>query len=140
MDLVGEWELVPWESRASDGRVRWPGEERPIGDLIYTASGRMAVQVADSVREPLGTADPRDTDPAAQAGAFAADVAYCGTYQLDGDQVVHHVELSVHPDWVGTQQRRLAAIDGTGDLVLLMLPMAFGGETVVNQLHWRRRS
>jgi hypothetical protein len=43
----------------------------------------------------------------------AGVVAYAGRYSLHGDRVVHHVELSLFPNWVGTDQMR--SVEGTGD-------------------------
>jgi len=34
--------------------------------------------------------------------AAATYVSYAGTYKIVGDTVVHHVQASLYPDWVGT--------------------------------------
>jgi hypothetical protein len=39
-------------------------------------------------------------------------VAYAGGYSFDGDRVVHHVELSLFPDWVGSDQERSVKLAG----------------------------
>ena len=33
-------------------------------------------------------------------------VSYAGTYEIDGDDVVHNVKVSSFPNWTGTDQRR----------------------------------
>jgi hypothetical protein len=38
-------------------------------------------------------------------------VAYAGRYSFLGDHVIHHVELSLFPNWVGSDQERFT----TGD-------------------------
>jgi hypothetical protein len=51
-------------------------------------------------------------------------LSYCGRYEFLGDRVVHHVELSLFPDWMGTDQERLVDLRGerltlrTGALLL----------------------
>ncbi len=34
-------------------------------------------------------------------------VSYCGRYEFQGAVVIHHVELSFFPNWVGDDQERL---------------------------------
>jgi hypothetical protein len=42
-------------------------------------------------------------------------VAYAGRYRFDGDRVVHHVELSLFPNWVGSDQERAVELSGPVD-------------------------
>lgn len=138
MSLVGSWQLVSWESRLGDGRLIQPGGAHPYGDLIYTDTGRFAAQVADEHREPLGTSDPRGGTETAQACAFASYVAYCGTFEFDGAEVRHHVEMCTVPEWVGTTQQRIVDLTG-GELTLRTPPMLAMGVTQISELRWRRR-
>jgi hypothetical protein len=39
-------------------------------------------------------------------------VSYCGRYDFLGDRVVHHVELSLFPNWIGGDQERLVDLRG----------------------------
>jgi hypothetical protein len=39
-------------------------------------------------------------------------VAYAGRYSFHGDRVVHHVELSLFPSWVGSDQERWVELAG----------------------------
>jgi hypothetical protein len=57
---------------------------------------------------------------------------------MDGDRVVHHVETSLFPDWIGAVQIRL--ISWVGDDLVLSTPdeTSAGGRTVVNRLRWSR--
>jgi hypothetical protein len=52
-------------------------------------------------------------------------VSYCGRYEFQGDTVVHHVDLSLFPNWVGVDQERLVEV--RGDRVTLSTrPMLLG--------------
>jgi hypothetical protein len=44
-------------------------------------------------------------------------VAYAGRYSFHGDRVIHHVELSLLPNWVGSDQQR--SIELSGDRLIL---------------------
>jgi hypothetical protein len=41
-------------------------------------------------------------------------VACTGRYTFHGDPVVHNVELSLFPNWVGSDQERSVQLAGTG--------------------------
>jgi hypothetical protein len=42
-----------------------------------------------------------------EAQAEETYVSYCGRYSFEGDKVVHHVEMSLFPNWIGVDQERL---------------------------------
>jgi hypothetical protein len=41
-------------------------------------------------------------------------VSSCGQYDFLGDTVVHHVELSLFPNWIGGDQERLVDLREKG--------------------------
>ncbi len=136
--LVGRWRLVSWSARADDGTVTHPLGERAEGRLIYTAGGWVSVQLADGDRASLPTMDPlRGSSEAERAAAYSTYSAYCGTYQLENDVVVHRVSMSLFPNWVGTELRRQVELWGD-DLVLRTPPRRDGKKLVSNELRWRR--
>ena len=136
--LVGRWRLVSWSARADDGTVTHPLGERAEGSLIYTAGGWVSVQLADANRVSLPTMDPlRGGSEADRAAAFSTYSAYCGTYQLEGDGVVHRVLMSLFPNWVGTELRRQVELSGD-DLALRIAPRRAGKKLVSHELRWRR--
>jgi Lipocalin-like domain len=68
---------------------------------------------------------------------FSTYLAYCGRYEVEGDVVVHHIEMSLFPNWVGGDQRRQSELSGD-KLVLRTPPMELGGDLIVNELRWIR--
>jgi hypothetical protein len=71
--------------------------------------------------------------------AYAAGtyVSYCGRYEFRGDTVIHHVELSLFPNWVGVEQERLVEVRGDR-MTLSTRPMLFGGMQRSAHLIWER--
>jgi hypothetical protein len=136
--LGGTWKLIAWRRTGADESVDYPLGPDAQGQLIYTVDGRMAVQITRAARPALATDDPLGGDTAAQAAAYSSYLAYFGTYEVDGESVVHHVDGSLFPNWSGEKQvRPFAAQDG--ELILRTPPMADGsGATVVNELVWTR--
>jgi hypothetical protein len=49
---------------------------------------------------------------AEKIGLFSSMIAYAGTYEIAGDRVVHHVDISWNEAWTGTQQVRFFRMDG----------------------------
>jgi len=137
-DLTGTWTLVAWRRVADDGTVSHPVGEDAHGLLIYTADGRMAVQLAAADRPPIESEDPPlGGDAQARADAYSTCLAYYGTYEVKEDSVVHNVEVSLFPNWSGAVQERPFTYDGH-ELVLRTPPMPGPHGTVVNELAWAR--
>lgn len=135
--LIGRWSLLSWEGRDPSGARVSHGGERPLGELIYLASGRMAVQIQWDGRRPLGSRDLDAGDESARAEALSTYNAYAGTFSLPaGDVVVHHVELSLRPDQVGMDKRRDYTLDGE-ILTLRTQPVRSGDSLASSELRWQ---
>jgi lipocalin-like protein len=136
--LKGTWQLVAWRRIAADGTISYPLGADARGQLIYTSNGMMAVQIAAAIRPTIPTEDPLGGDPGARASAYSTYLAYFGTYEVDGEQVIHHLDSSLFPNWSGQDQARTLGPEGD-DLVLRTPPMQLSdGTTVVNELAWSR--
>lgn len=136
--IKGTWQLVAWRRIAADGTISYPLGADARGQLIYTSNGMMAVQIAAATRPTIPTEDPLGGDPDARAGAYSTYLAYFGTYEVDGEQVIHHLDGSLFPNWSGQDQARALGPEGD-DLVLRTPPMRLSdGTTVVNELAWSR--
>ena len=64
-------------------------------------------------------------------------VAYAGRYSFYGDRVVHHVELSLFPNWVRTDQQRSVELSGDR-LILSASSLLLAGTQQVPRLVWER--
>jgi hypothetical protein len=136
--IKGTWQLVAWRRIAADGTISYPLGADARGQLIYTSNGMMAVQITAATRPAIPTEDPLGGDPDARADAYSTYLAYFGTYEVDGEQVIHHLDGSLFPNWSGQDQARTLGPEGD-DLVLSTPPMRLSdGTTVVNELAWSR--
>jgi hypothetical protein len=94
--------------------------------------------LAGSDRAPLGSRYLAEATATQLAEAARSFVPYCGTYREEPGSVVHYVEASLFPDWVGTEQRRLVTWIGS-DLVLTTPPTRLSsGPLADNVLRWER--
>jgi hypothetical protein len=135
--LVGAWRLVSWENRAPDGQITYPMGEEPLGYLIYTADGRFSVTISRSDRVRFAADDLLSGTAAEKARAVEGFVAYAGRYTFRGDRVVHHVELSLFPNWMATDQERNAELSGDR-LTLSAGPLLLAGKQQMASLIWTR--
>jgi hypothetical protein len=136
--LAGTWSLVAWRRIAEDGTVSYPLGEEARGLLTYASNGRMTVQITGANRAALDADDPLGGKEGARAEAYSTYLAYFGTYKVQGQSVVHHIESSLYPNWVGQDQVRPYTVE-SGQLVLHTPPMRLpDGTTVVNELAWTR--
>lgn len=112
--LVGTWDLVHWSSVWNDGSEVLPFGERCRGRLCYDRSGRMSLQMFSEDRPHFSDGDPFGGTSEEIAAAFHGAIAYYGSYATDPEAgiVVHRIEGSMFPNWVGTQQERRFEIEG----------------------------
>lgn len=136
--LPGTWKLIAWRRIAEDGTVKYPLGADARGQLVYTPNGYMAVQIMGANRSTLVTDDPLGGDVTARAAAYSAYLAYFGTYEVQGESIVHRIDGSLFPNWCGEEQVRPFTAE-RGELTLRTPPMKVAdGTTVINELAWAR--
>jgi hypothetical protein len=135
--LIGTWKLVSWENRTLDGQVSYPFGKDAAGYIIYTNDGYMFVSIMRAKREPFASGDLLGGSLEEKANAAETYLSYGGRYEYQGDAVIHHVELSLFPNWVGGEQERLVELSGTR-LILSTAPFLLGGKQQTAHLIWER--
>ncbi len=136
--LVGTWRLVSWENRSvGDGEVSHPLGKDAVGYIMYGPDGYMSVAIMRPDRARFAAGDLLGGTVEERARAAETYVSYCGRYEFRGDTVVHRVELSLFPDWVGIEQERLVEVEGDR-LTLSTRPILLGGGQRTAHLIWER--
>jgi Lipocalin-like domain len=116
--LVGTWRLMEVADLDKNGKWRFRFGEHPLGYFVYDATGHVHIQimkVPPLARFPeANTADGTPPSPEHALAAYAAYVAYFGTYTVDVKKqiVTHHVEGSLSPDFTATDQPRPFKLEG----------------------------
>src|SRR6266404_4800402 len=106
--LVGTWKLVSVSSSTTSGeRNDSPFGPRPAGFLTYTQDRMTAM------------------------------ISYGGRYTLNGDKVIHHVEISSIQNWVDTDLIRSIKFEGDR-IVLVTPPTSVDGKIQTFELIWQR--
>jgi hypothetical protein len=136
--LIGTWRLVSWENRSvGDGEVSHPLGRDAVGYIMYGRDGYMSVAISRPDRARFAAGDLLGGGTGERARAAETYVSYCGRYEFRGETVVHFVELSLFPNWVGAEQERLVEVAGDR-LTLSTRPMVLGGVLRTASLTWER--
>lgn len=132
--LIGSWRLVSYETTDPAGRRGRP-YGNAVGRISYDAEGHMAGQVMRPQRAPV---ESGDGGAAQLRGAYFGYIAYFGTYDVapDGRSVVHHVEGSLNPAWVGGDQVRRLRFEG--ERLVLSTDVRKSGVNITHELTWER--
>ena len=136
--LAGTWRLVSFVGRDAYGQEAATFGSTPLGYLMYDARGRMSVHVTRSDRKSFKSGASA-ASPEEFREAFEGYFGYFGTYTVDesAGTVTHHIEGSSHPDYVGTDQRRI--ITWQGDRLVLSTPPGQAAEPDVTYVAtWQR--
>jgi len=132
-DIIGTWRTVGHDIVAKDGSVSHPFGPGPHhGQLVYHPNGTVSVLVIRTDPQKLGSGVPA----AERAAALDKCVGYMGRYEINGDRVIHKVEVALNPAWVGTAQERNATLEG--DRLILSPPADEHGARA--RITWQRVS
>ena len=138
-DLVGTWRLRSWKNIAEDGETTDPLGEHPVGYIFYNADGYMSVEIMAADRAPYQRPDAFGGTPEERSEAIGTYFSYSGPFEVlpDQDTVIHHIEVSSYPNWVGDAEVRFATLDGDR-LTLSTKPMTLQGAERRAELVWER--
>jgi len=129
--FIGVWKLVSIEYHRGD-RIFYP-KDHFRGYIIYTPNGYMSVHIMASKRHHFRSEDWLNGTPEEYAASGKTYTGYCGRYEVRENTVIHHVEMSHFPNWVGTDFVRYFDVHGD-TLTLRTPPMLIEGHTQIGQL------
>ena len=135
LGLVGAWRLVSVETRDEKGELVRRGER--TGYLLYSLDGYMSVAFMKEGRPKFKSGDIRGGSAEEKIAAVNGYVSYAGRYTVQDDTVVHHIDVSLFPNWVGVSQERMFRLEGSR-LTLSTPLMLVGGRQLSTHLIWER--
>jgi hypothetical protein len=135
--VVGAWRLVSLEREVDGKPLESVSSVAREGRIFYTPDGYMSVLITRASRPSLSGDDLSSSPQAEQLAALPDSTAYCGTYEVRGDEVIHHVQVSLFPNWAGSDQRRVATLTGNR-LVLSSTRTSVSGSQRTSRLTWER--
>lgn len=136
--VQGTWRLLTYVVENEHGDiVDRPFGPAPHGILVYTPGGEVTVHLMAGHRPRCDCGRPVDCPPEHKLAAHDSHLSYAGTYRLVRDRMVHHVLISSHPGYVGTDLHRSLRFD-RGRLVLRADPRTVRGKVRIAVLRWSR--
>ena len=143
--LLGTWKLISVTAIFPDGNVdKEAFGSNPIGYITYTREGKMMVIFSKNERPLLSgnsasplTAAIHSVPIEERAQAFSSFNSYAGNYAVDGDKVIHHVEIASIPNRVGKKLTRNFRLDGNR-VTLTTPPSKSDDIPKVFQLVWEK--
>jgi hypothetical protein len=118
--FLGSWGLVSFEHVLPSGEVLRPFGDSPSGSILYQADGRMSAQVSVGSPAKFANEDSGQASAEEVAEAWGTYFGYWGSFEVRADKgvVVHRVDGSSFPNWIGTEQVRHFRFDGANRLIL----------------------
>jgi hypothetical protein len=104
---------------------------------MYNQDGYMFVAIMSPHRLKFAGGDLLSGTPEEEAQAEETFLSYCGRYELREEAVIHHIELSLFPNWIGVDQERLVELKGNR-LTLSTHPLLIKGKQQTAHLIWER--
>jgi len=137
-DFIGTWNLLVCEHRLENGTVIFPLGKSARGLLVYTAEGYMSGTLMDPNRPRFGSQDLFGGSLEEKAAAAAGFVHYSGKFQVEEKRVIHFVELSLFPNWIGSKQQRFYRFENPNRLDLSTNAFISDGVKQTAHLIWER--
>jgi hypothetical protein len=133
--LLGTWKLKSYVVTTAAGARSTPYGDSPKGYLTYSDDHRMqAIGAANDRRVPAG-ASPPDSE---RVALYDTMFAYAGTYSVQGDKVIHHVDISWNEVWTGTDQIRLCEVQGNILTLTTLIPDPGSGAETIYAVVWEK--
>jgi hypothetical protein len=108
----------------------------PQGFITYTADGRVSVIVVPRDRPAPASLPPIDAE---KVRLCDSRFAYAGTYTLDDDKVVHHLDTTWNQAWSGTDQVRFYKLAGNRlSIHGAPAPDPFTGQDVIHRVEFEK--
>lgn len=100
--FIGTWNLAHWDVQTTDGQhYTYPYGKEAKGSIIYTEAGRMTAMLMQLNRPKFEIPHSWKGTAVEIKQAFQGYTAYAGNFKIVGNTVVHQVDMSLFPNWIG---------------------------------------
>ncbi len=133
---MGTWRLLSFHIKTLDGKATYPYGRDAVGYYIFSESGYMSVAIMPANRRGFADGDFMGGSTEEKAAA-ATYISYSGKYEIQGDKVIVHPEVSFFPNWIAVDQVRFWELEGDR-LTLSTAPILMRGAQQTAHLVWER--
>jgi hypothetical protein len=135
--LLGTWKMTSWKKQSvATGEMTDALGPDPQGFITYTGDGRVSVIVVPKNRAAPAALPPSDAE---KVRLFDSMFAYAGTFTLDDEKVVHHLDTTWNQAWSGTDQVRFYKLAGNKlSIHGAPAPDPFTGQDVIHRVEFEK--
>lgn len=108
--IVGTWTLVSYKHESFEGIIFYPMGPYALGRLIYTDRGFFSLMIMKANRKQFNSSSVFEASAEEKLAASDGFIAYSGRYAVQDNQIVHEIDMSFFPNWIGTTHRSAAVI------------------------------
>ncbi len=136
--IIGTWRLVSFEYKAEDETSFFPYGKDANGIIYYDKEGYMSAIISRTDRPSLSAEDYIKISDNEKIELSKGFMAYSGKYEILTDKIVHYVEISYIPNWIGTTLDRFYTFKN-GHLILSTPPVNLRGKQFVGYVTWAKK-
>jgi hypothetical protein len=133
-NIIGTWKLISFELK-TDNIISYPFGENPLGFLIYNENGYMEVMISKKDRKPLSSEDITSIAEDEKSQLADGFIGYSGKYEILDEKIVHYVEMSFIPNWIGRPLERFYKFH-KGNLILKTTSEEINGAEFISCITW----
>jgi hypothetical protein len=135
-NVIGSWKLIKFEMKTNDN-ISYPYGENPLGYLIYSENGFMAVLISKDNRNNISAENITKISEEEKIQLADGFIGYIGKYEVLNNKIVHHVKLSFIPNWMGMPLERFCEFY-KGNLILETPSEEIDGSIYASRLIWKK--
>jgi len=139
--FIGTWNLVYYKMLKEDGSFfSYPYGKNCKGNIIYTKEGRMNALLMNPDRPKFAIPHTWKGTAEEMKKAFRGYTSYSGKFDIEDNKVIHHVDMCLFPNWIGTDLIRTFEFSSDNrELLLSTTPFDAGkGFMLQHVLLWER--
>lgn len=136
--FLGTWQLLSCEYKDNEGQAIYPYGQDAIGYLTYTEDDYMFASIMKANRPQFKTEDISKVSTEEKIMALQTYLSYCGQYEIQANEVCHHIKASMFPNWMGTTQKRFFEFEQEDRLLLKSSPFSMHGKQRVAYMVWAK--
>ena len=100
--IVGVWKMTSFvRKEVATGKTINSYGQHPAGMVVYTKGGHFVAFVAAEDRKAPAKTDPTDAE---RIELFKTMFGFGGTYKIDGNKLILHMDTSWIQSWTGTDR------------------------------------
>ena len=139
-DLHATWSLQRFWFTDEDGGEVDPLGADPVGNLLLGTDSYYAFTMMRRDRTPYGSGDMLGGRADEKGEAADGYVSFGGTWAFDGEAILFDIAYSLFPNWVGSQQKRLASFDDDELLLQTTGPILMARKVHRGAARWLRKT